>query len=141
MTNQVEAHPYLGQEKLKKYCEDREIFLTAYSPLGSPDRPWAKPGEPLLLEDPALVEIAKRYGKSVAQLLIRWQVQRGIMVIPKSVTPSRIEQNAQIFDFELSADDMKVLAGFERNGRFVVPMMNGKFRDGDHPHFPFNLEF
>ena len=74
----MECQPYLGQAKLKKFCEDRGIFLTAYSPLGSPDRPWAKPGDKELLQDPRLVEIAKKHNKSVAQLLIRWQVQRGI---------------------------------------------------------------
>ena len=76
--NQVECQPFLGQAKLKKFCEDRGIFLTAYSPLGSPDRPWAKPDDKELLQDPRLVEIAKKHNKSVAQLLIRWQVQRGI---------------------------------------------------------------
>ena len=74
----MECQPYLGQAKLKKFCEDRGIFLTAYSPLGSPDRPWAKPDDKELLQDPRLVEIAKKHNKSVAQLLIRWQVQRGI---------------------------------------------------------------
>merc|ERR1711935_973933 len=116
--NQVECQPYLGQAKLKKFCEDRGIFLTAYSPLGSPDRPWAKPDDKELL-----------------------QVQRKIVVIPKSVTPSRIEENANIFDFELSAEDMSTIESFECNGRIILPMLNGKPRDGAHPHFPFNIEF
>jgi len=139
--NQVECHPYLGQAKLKKFCEDRGIFLTAYSPLGSPDRPWAKPDDPKLLDDAGLVEIAKKHNKSVAQLLIRWQIQRKVVVIPKSVTPSRIEENANIFDFELSVEDMSTIESFECNGRIIIPMINGKPRDAAHPHFPFHIEF
>lgn len=141
VVNQVEVHPYLGQEKLKKFCEEREIFLTGYSPLGSPDRPWAKPDDPKLLEDPKLVEVASKYGKSPAQILIKWQVQRGIIVIPKSVTASRIEENAKVFDFILSDEDMAYIASFECNGRIVVPMVNGEPRDLKHPDYPFSLEF
>ena len=63
------------------------------------------------------------------------------MVIPKSVTPSRIEENAKVFDFELSAEDMSTIESFECNGRIILPMLNGKPRDGAHPHFPFNIEF
>lgn len=141
VTNQVECHPYLGQAKLKEFCDQRNIFLTAYSPLGSPDRPWAKPDDPKLLDEPKLVEIGKKHGKSTAQILIRWQIQRGIIVIPKSVTPSRIEDNSQVFDFNLSDDDIKMIESFECNGRVVIPIKDGKPRDAGHPHFPFNIEF
>jgi len=141
VVNQVECQPYLGQAKLKKFCEDQGIFLTAYSPLGSPDRPWAKPDDPKLLEDPRLVQIAQKHGKSTAQVLIKWQIQRGTVVIPKSVTPSRIEENAQIFDFEFSPEDISLIGSFECNGRIILPMRNGKPRDAAHPHFPFNIEF
>ena len=141
VTNQVECHPYLGQAKLLAFCKERGITITAYSPLGSPDRPWAKPGDPSLLDDPKIKAIAAKHSKSSAQVLIRWQVQRGVIVIPKSVTPTRIEENANIFDFQLSDDEMKEIDSFECNGRLIVPMIGDKPRDAAHPHFPFHLEF
>jgi len=139
--NQVECHPYLGQEKLLKFCEDQGIKITAYSPLGSPDRPWAQPDDVELLKEPKLKEIGQKYDKTPAQVLIRWQIQRGVVVIPKSVTPARIEQNGKVFDFKLGEVEMKHIASFECNGRIILPMVNGKPRDGDHPHFPFNIEY
>merc|ERR1712172_88588 len=141
VTNQVECHPYLGQAKPFAFCKERGITITAYSPLGSPDRPWAKPGEPLLLDDPKIKAIASKHSKSPAQVLIRWQVQRGVIVIPKSVTPARIEENANIFDFKLSAEEMKEMESFDCNGRLIVPMVDGKPRDAAHPHFPFHIQF
>lgn len=139
--NQVECHPYLNQEKLKMFCEVNKIFLTAYSPLGSPQRPWAKEGDVELLKEPKLKEIGQKYRKTPAQVLIRWQIQRGVVVIPKSVTPARIEQNGQVFDFNLGDVEMKHINSFNCNERMILPMVDGKPRDGAHPHFPFNIEF
>merc|ERR1711935_37121 len=141
VTNQVESHPYLNQARLINFCTEREITITAYSPLGSPDRPWAKPDDAKLLDDPKLKAIADKHQKTPAQIIIRWQIQRGVIVIPKSVTPSRIDENAAVFDFSLSEEEMGTLAGFDCNGRLIVPMINGKERDASHPHYPFNVEF
>ncbi|CAK1555951.1 unnamed protein product [Leptosia nina] len=137
VTNQVECHPYLNQKKLQEFCEARGIKLTAYSPLGSPDRPWAKPDEPQLMDDPKLKAIADRLGKTVAQVLIRYQIDRGNIVIPKSANPARIASNFQVFDFKLSDEDLKLINTFDCNGRFVP--MTGSF---GHQYHPFeNDEF
>ncbi|ELT96012.1 hypothetical protein CAPTEDRAFT_215532 [Capitella teleta] len=142
---QVEVHPYLSQEKLVKFCQERDIVVTAYSPFGSPDRPWATPDEPILLEDPQLLDIAKKYKKSSAQVIIRWLIQRNIVVVPKSANPARIRENFNVWDFTLSEDDMAVISSFNRDYRFIAfyKTVNGKqeFRDKEAPNFPFAEEF
>ncbi|XP_072562924.1 aldo-keto reductase family 1 member A1-A isoform X4 [Paramormyrops kingsleyae] len=121
VVNQVECHPFLAQQQLLTHCRDRGVAVAAYSPLGSPDRPWASPGEPVLMGDPRIKEIARQYGKTAAQVIIRWHVQRGIICIPKSITPSRIQQNLQVLDFQLTDEDMKLIESFNRNERLIIP--------------------
>nr|XP_046243220.1 aldo-keto reductase family 1 member A1-A isoform X1 [Scatophagus argus]XP_046243221.1 aldo-keto reductase family 1 member A1-A isoform X1 [Scatophagus argus] len=121
VVNQVECHPYFSQADLLSHCRSVAVCVTAYSPLGSGDRPWASPDEPSLLQDPRLGAIAQRYQKTPAQVILRWHIQRGVVCIPKSVTPTRIQQNLQVFDFCLSEDDMKLIGSLNCNKRFIVP--------------------
>jgi len=143
VTNQVECHPYLNQSKLLEFCQGHDITITAYSPLGSPDRPWAKPGEAGLLDDPKIKEVAAKYSKSAAQVLIKWQIQRGVIVIPKSVNPGRIEENANVFDFKLTSEEMDLINSFNRaDGRLIDPKNAIGKPDAVPPkHYPFNIEF
>ncbi len=105
--NQVEFHPFLFQKELLDYCMEHKIVLNAYKPLTG-----AK-----LIENPAIENIGKKYNKSIAQVLIRWSIQHGALPIPKSVHKERIEENLNIFDFELSAEDMKALDALNQNLR------------------------
>ena len=105
--NQIEAHPYLTQDELRAFDADHEIATEAWSPIA----------QGKVLDDPALVRVAERIGKSPAQVTLRWHVQRGDIVFPKSVTRSRIEENFAIFDFELSEDDMREITALNRDER------------------------
>jgi len=119
--NQVECHPLLAQHELLALCRAKRIILTAYSPLGSPDRPARlhRTGDPLLLEDPVVREIGRERGISPAQVLLAWAVNRGTSVIPKSVTPARMAENLAAASMVLEADQMKRLAKLDRHYRFV----------------------
>ncbi|OBZ89457.1 Aldehyde reductase 1 [Choanephora cucurbitarum] len=113
--NQVELHPGLQQPELIKFCHDNGIHVTAYSPLGNNVY-----GEERIVDDPIIVDIAKKLNKSPAQVCIAFAAQRGVVVIPKSVTPSRIEENFQ--DFVLSQEDFDAIASLgSRNIRYNDP--------------------
>lgn len=95
--NQIEVHPYMTCNRWVNHCKRNGVAVTAYSPLASPDRPGAAAsGYPVLLDDPVVTTIANKYGKSAAQICIRHAIDRGLIVIPKSVTPSRIIANSQV---------------------------------------------
>mmetsp|Transcript_34064 Transcript_34064/g.83510 ORF Transcript_34064/g.83510 Transcript_34064/m.83510 type:complete len:359 (+) Transcript_34064:1-1077(+) len=106
--NQVESHPHLLQTRLHAYCAAERIVLQAYSPLGNPGRParLKSDDEPALLEHATVTAIAAAHDKQPAQVLLRWQVQRGWVALAKSTTPARIAANARVYDFVLADDDM-----------------------------------
>jgi alcohol dehydrogenase (NADP+) len=120
--NQVEMHPYLAQNDLVAYCRENEIHVTAYSPLGSIDRPKSmkQADEPVLLEDEAVLGVASRTGCSAAQVLLAWALQRGTSVIPKSVHPGRMEENLAASELTLAPADTAALDALDRHRRYVT---------------------
>lgn len=115
--NQVELHPHFSQLELQEFCKKHHVQIEAWSPMA----------RARLLDEPILYEIGQKYNKTSAQVVLRWHLQHNIVIIPKSVTPERIKQNADIFDFELSEADMKAIDGLNKNHRY-----------GQHPdHFNF----
>lgn len=114
--NQVELHPYNSQPELVNFCQAKKVELTAYSPLGSHGDPASKP-----ISDKQILSIAKAHGKTPAQVLIRWSLQRDLVVIPKSTNPKRIAENVDVFDFELTDAQMQEINKLNKNHRFVDP--------------------
>jgi len=130
---QVEAHPYFQQKALLEFCKHHGIVLTAFSPLANNQHMFRKEGQPNLLEDKSVADIAKKYKKTPAQVVLRWAIQRDTVVIPKSIKRQRLEENIKIFDFKLSSDDMAAIDRLDRNWRILT-----MDRDVSHPHFPFH---
>ena len=108
MVNQVELHPLFAQLELHEYCKKQEIQIEAWAPLG----------QGRLLDNPVLQDIASSHHKSIAQVILRWDIQNEIVTIPKSVRESRIIENANIFDFTLSESDMEKINALNENKRF-----------------------
>jgi D-xylose reductase len=120
---QVELHPYLAQEKLLRFCREASIAVTGFSPLGAASYfslGMAEAGDSVL-EQPVVRDTASRHDKSPAQVVLRWGVQRGTAVIPKTTRSERLRENLDIFDFELSADEMAAITRLDRNRRFNDP--------------------
>jgi alcohol dehydrogenase (NADP+) len=119
--NQVELHPLLQQPALLADCTAEGIHITAYSPLGSMDRPAVVKAAdaPVLLENPVIGAIAAEHGCTPAQVLLAWHLQRGISTIPKSVTPARLRENLAAVSIELSEADQQRIAALDENIRLV----------------------
>ncbi|EEB14936.1 aldose reductase, putative [Pediculus humanus corporis] len=121
VTNQIEAHPYLNQKKLIEFCHNRDIIITSYGPLGgmpSAAKPESKP----MLENPIMVKIAREKNKTTAQISLRYLIQCGTIVIPKTSSPKRLLENLSVFDFTLTPEEMAEIDSINKNERiYKVP--------------------
>jgi diketogulonate reductase-like aldo/keto reductase len=116
--DQIELHPYNTQVELIDFCKYKEIAVTAYSPLG---RQGADRDGSRLFDEHVIENLAKKYKKTKAQILLNWAVGRGTVAIPKSTTPERIAENIDIFDFELTDEEKNDINSLNKNYRFVNP--------------------
>jgi 2,5-diketo-D-gluconate reductase A len=105
--DQIEVNPYLTQDEVRQFCAEHQIAVEAWSPLGRGS----------VLGDPTIDDIARRYRKTPAQVVLRWHIERGNIIFPKSVTMARIRENVDIFDFELAPDDVEAISALNRNQR------------------------
>ena len=121
--HQIEVHPYLAQPRQLRFCAQEKIAVTAFSPLGAPSYlPLGMAqSEENVLADPVVTRIAAAHARTPAQIALRWGVQRGCAVIPKTQTPARFAENLALFDFALSADEMAAIDALDRHRRFNDP--------------------
>ncbi len=105
--DQIEVNPYLTQDDVRGFCAEHQIAIEAWSPLA----------RSRALDDPTIDDIARRYGKTPSQVILRWHIERGDIVFPKSVSPARIRENIDIFDFELAGEDVEAISALNRNQR------------------------
>lgn len=109
---QVELHPYWNQHEMRAWLEPMGVRFEAWYPLGH--------GDPALLQEPVLTQLAEKYGKTPAQVILRWDFQNGVVTFPKSLNPEHMRQNMDIFDFELSDDEMAAINGLEKDAPYYV---------------------
>jgi len=107
--NQIECYPYLTQDAVISYCKEKGIYPQAWGPLGA--------GKSDVLVNPVITEIANNHGKTPAQVILRWDFQRGVIVIPKSVHENRLKENMDIFGFQLSDEEVKQITALNKNKR------------------------
>ncbi|XP_070013610.1 NADP-dependent D-sorbitol-6-phosphate dehydrogenase-like [Nicotiana sylvestris] len=119
--NQIETHPYFQRESLVKFCQKHGICVTAHTPLGGAAANTEWFGSVSCLEDPALKGLAEKYKKTVAQVVLRWGIQRNTVVIPKSSKLERLQENFNVLDFELTKEDMDLLKSLDRKYRTNQP--------------------
>ena len=120
---QVESHPYLVQERLLRFCREQDVAVTAYSPLGAlsyVELDMAAADEAVIAQ-PVVRRIAERHGRTPAQVVLRWGIQRGTSIIPKTSKAERLRENATLFDFSLSEEEMAEIAALDRGQRFNDP--------------------
>uniref|UniRef100_A0A0D6R5E0 NADP-dependent oxidoreductase domain-containing protein n=1 Tax=Araucaria cunninghamii TaxID=56994 RepID=A0A0D6R5E0_ARACU len=119
--NQIETHPYFQRESLVKFCQKHGIAITAHTPLGGGVANIEWFGSVSCLEDPSLQTLAKKYNRTPAQIALRWGIQRNTIVIPKSSKMERLKENIDVFDFELSKEDMEAIKCMDRKMRTNNP--------------------
>lgn len=119
--NQIETHPYFQRESLVKFCQKHDICVTAHTPLGGAAANTEWFGSVSCLEDPALKGLAEKYKKTVAQVILRWGIQRNTVVIPKSSKLERLQENFNVLDFELTKEDMDLIKSLDRHYRTNQP--------------------
>lgn len=123
VANQIELHPYLNQAEMRRYCAEKNIIITSYSPLSNLKRENERDEDVCALYNPVIQEIAQSKKKSPAQVIIRWHLQHGLTVIPKTVTPARLAENSQVYDFALSDNEMQQIDHLTETSRrrFINP--------------------
>uniref|UniRef100_A0A1Y1LLL2 NADP-dependent oxidoreductase domain-containing protein n=1 Tax=Photinus pyralis TaxID=7054 RepID=A0A1Y1LLL2_PHOPY len=136
VTNQIECHPYLDQRKLSDFCYSKGITITAYSPIGAPGKARLRPEDTKPIDDKIVKDLAVKYNKTPAQILLRYQIQRNHIIIPKTVSKKRMIENISIFDFELAEKDVALLGTIDCNGR-SSPFSLAK----RHKFYPFHDEY